>query len=97
MIEEQKKCCFSQSIHCSTKPLSTIEAIVAKYLAPKQSTTSKPVKRLIKRPYGVSVTDLDDLGENIMKQRKKQVKKAKVVDNDKISKTSSKKTKTLRK
>ncbi|CAF2134869.1 unnamed protein product [Rotaria magnacalcarata] len=85
------------SFGSSTKPSSTIEAIVAKYLAPKQSTTSKPVKRLIKRPYGVSVTDLDDLGENIMKQRKKQVKKAKVVDNDKISKTSSKKTKTLRK
>ncbi|CAF1971249.1 unnamed protein product [Rotaria magnacalcarata] len=47
------------------------------------------VKRLIKRPYGVSVTDLDVLGENIMKQRKKQVKKATVVDNDEISKTSS--------
>ncbi|CAM4760971.1 unnamed protein product [Rotaria magnacalcarata] len=30
------------------------------------------VKRLIKRPYGVSVTDLDVLSENIMKQRKKQ-------------------------
>ncbi|CAM4741899.1 unnamed protein product [Rotaria magnacalcarata] len=81
----------------STKPLSAIEAIVAKYLTPKQSTTSKPVKRLIKRPYCVSVTDLDVLGENIMKQRKKQVKKANVVDNDKISKTSSKKTKTLTK
>ncbi|CAF2122589.1 unnamed protein product, partial [Rotaria magnacalcarata] len=49
----------------STKALSAIDA---KYLFSKQSATSKIVKRLIKSPYGASVTHLDVFGENIMKQ-----------------------------
>ncbi|CAF3078545.1 unnamed protein product, partial [Rotaria sp. Silwood2] len=49
----------------SAKPLSAVEAIVAEYLSPKQSTTLTTRKRLIKRSYGVSVTDLDVYGENI--------------------------------
>ncbi|CAF4646482.1 unnamed protein product [Rotaria sp. Silwood2] len=52
----------------SAKPLSAVEAIVAEYLSPKQSTTLTTRKRLIKRSYGVSVTDLDVYGENIVKQ-----------------------------
>ncbi|CAF3953357.1 unnamed protein product [Rotaria sp. Silwood1] len=58
----------------STRSLLAVEAIVAKYLSPKQSTTLKTGKCLIKRPYGVSITDLDVYGESIMKQRKKNNK-----------------------
>lgn len=75
---------------------------MAKYLSPSQSTTSKPTKRVIKRPYGVSVTDLDVVGENIIKEQKKKVQKRakKRVgdgDDDQALKTKSKKAKTLSK
>ena len=79
--------------------LLAVEAIVAKYLTPKQSTTTKTTKHLIKRPYRVSDTDLDVLAENIMKKQMKQgtnmmKKKSTGGDDDKMSKLTSKKTKT---
>ena len=40
-------------------------------MSPKEST--KTTKRLIKRHYGVSVTDLDAYGENVSKGKKKKV------------------------
>ncbi len=69
-------------------------------MSPTQSTTTKATKRVIKRSYGVSVTDLDVFGENIMKQQKKKgqkvVKKRVADDGDiEILKTKSKKAKTL--
>jgi hypothetical protein len=57
------------SILGSSQSLSAVEAIVAKYLAPKQAATIAK-KRLIKRPYGVSVTDLDVFTENVLKKKK---------------------------
>jgi hypothetical protein len=54
--------------------LAAIDAIVSKYLSPKDSTT-KTKKHLIKRPYGVSVTDLDVLGEDIINKQKQNSKK----------------------
>ena len=53
-----------------------MEAIVAKYLSPKQTPTTKARKHLIKRPYGMSVTDVDVLSENIRKQHKKSSNKS---------------------
>jgi hypothetical protein len=69
------------------KSLAAVEAIVAKYLTPKSSLT-KTTKRLIKRPHGVSVTDLDVVGENIVKKKKKDDTTKKTT-----TKTSSKPTK----
>jgi hypothetical protein len=69
-------------------------------LSPTQSSTSTTTKRVIKRSYGVSVTDLDVFSENIMKQQKKQGKKVvkkKATDDDDnaISEKRPKKAKTL--
>ena len=66
-------------------------------MSPTQSTTTK---RVIKRSYGVSVTDLDVVGENIVKQQKKKgpkVVKEKATDDgdDEISKPKSKRAKPL--
>ena len=84
--------------------MSAVEAIVAKYLSPSQSTASKPTKRVIKRPYGVSVTDLDVVGEKIIKEQKKKVQKRVKKrapgdddDDDELLKTKSKKAKSLSK
>ncbi|CAF3444777.1 unnamed protein product, partial [Rotaria sp. Silwood2] len=41
-----------------TRSLSAVEAIAAKYLALKQATIAKIIKHLIRRPYGVSVTNI---------------------------------------
>ncbi|CAF4573041.1 unnamed protein product, partial [Rotaria sp. Silwood2] len=51
-----------------TRSLSAVEAIAAKYLALKQATIAKIIKHLIRRPYGVSVTNIGILAENIMKK-----------------------------
>ena len=48
-----------------------METIVAKCLLLKQLTTSKSRKHLVKRPYVVSVTNVDVLTEPITKQYKK--------------------------
>ncbi len=72
---------------------------MAKYLSPPQPDSSKTRKRMIKRPYGVSVTDLDVLGEDIIKKKKKNSKvvQKKVINNDDgpPSKTKSKKNKLI--
>lgn len=60
----------------SDKSLSAVEAIVSKYLSPK-NTTVRTTKKVIKRPYGVSVTDLDVAGENAIAQQKKNTKENK--------------------
>lgn len=54
------------------RSLEAVEAIVAKYLSPKSNEKPKTKKRLIKRPYGVSVTDLDVISENIIEKQKKK-------------------------
>ena len=74
-----------------------MEIIAAKYLSPKQSATAKTTKHLIKRPYGVSVTDLDVVGENIIKKQKKPMKKKSTGgadDDDQITTPKSKTKKT---
>lgn len=54
----------------SPQRLSAVEAIVAKYLTPKQA--APPTKKtLLKRPYGVSVTDVDVYTENVLKKTKR--------------------------
>jgi hypothetical protein len=74
--------------------LSAVEAIVSKYLAPIQGSSTKTTKRIIKRPYGVSVTDLDVLADNVIQKKNKvsKVIKKKKPNNDdcKQSKPKSK-------
>ena len=54
---------YSSPASSSDKSLSAVEAIVSKYLTPK-AAGSRTTKRVIKRPYGVSVTNLDIAAEN---------------------------------
>ncbi|CAF0793827.1 unnamed protein product [Rotaria sordida] len=91
---------FNSTSSSAASTDSTVEAIVAKYLSPKQSATLKTAKRLIRRPYGVSITDLDVYGESIMKQPKKNNnklvnKKSTTSGENESSKKCSNKTKSL--
>ena len=69
-------------------------------MSPKEST--KTAKRLIKRPYGVSVTDQDAYDENVSKEKKKKIeniakKKIKNGEVNNKSKARSTQTKTTAK
>ena len=82
----------------SDRSLPAVEAIVAKYLSPKESTNT--AKRLIERSYGVSVTDLDIYGENVLKRKKKKMENTAKQKNGEVnnkSKASSAQTKTTAK
>ena len=78
--------------------LPAIEAIVSKHLASKRATTTETTKRIVKRPYGVSVTDLDVFAENVLKKKKNDQKLMKKKSTDNVSnvmpKANSKKRKT---
>ena len=60
-------------------------------------TTVKTTKHLVKRPYGVSVTDLDIFSENVAKKQKKNQKlmkkKSTDIGTNGISKANSRKRK----
>ena len=69
-------------------------------MSPKESIIT--AKRLIKRPYGVSVTDLDAYGENVSKGKKNKIenitkKKIKNGEVNNKSKARSAQTKTTAK
>ena len=76
-----KSTCFRLILGCMNS-LSTVEVVVSKYLAPKLSTTTETTKRIVKRPYRVSATDLDVSAEIVLKKKNDQkLMKKKSIDN----------------